>query len=80
MINYITNIVHYGSISILSTEVLNFETATLIKRDPTQVNEADIVRGQIVILLLMYLKGMMNVFDTQIILIPFLLSKDTKKA
>ena len=39
--------------------------------DPTQVNEADVVRGQIVILLSFYSTGIMNHFDTKMILLPF---------
>ena len=46
--------------------------------DPTQVNEADVIRGQIVILLSMCFTGIKIHLDTEIILIPFH-SKDTRK-
>ena len=47
--------------------------------DPTQINEADVVRGgQIVILLSMYSVGINNHFDIKIILILFSI-KDMRK-
>ena len=47
--------------------------------DPTRVNEADVVRGQIVILLSMYSTGIMNHFDTKHYFDTIFQSKDIRK-
>ena len=56
-----------------ATAVCNFAEGHIC--DPTQVNEADVVRGQIVILLPMYSTGIKDHFDTKVFLIPFSIPK-----